>query len=454
MSRIIAISPTTRNEGHSKLVLKIDDNGIVERGNWVATTSVRGFERFSLGKNMHHVPKIASRICGICPVPHVLAGVGAMEASVGCRIPENARRLRTIVHCASRLSVHALHGLMILPDFFLPGTDTRINPFSPDPRIRKITLRIQQLRRIGQEIVQIAGGEAIHPGNPRVGGMNRAISPQAKTRIYDLAKEGVPLAREHAECMMAIFRDFQRREWVEIGGTQVPVPGTLGYHDQGYLATDALYGTSSLDDEPGWDPARYTEARPWDWYCGPGKVTHEDPAYPGGGTVPVGSIEDPRMDACQPVPLYDGQPVEVGAAARLTRFRKFGGKGTIGQMIARQMEYSEALHELTDCVDRLDPAGKVLADTIPPGNGRFGWATNEAPRGTLVHMVRVRNRKVESFRMAVPTSWNMTVAGMALTGAPWQLAELIIRGYDPCLSCATHLIVLDDDDRIVADRVL
>jgi coenzyme F420 hydrogenase subunit alpha len=160
------------------------------------------------------------------------------------------------------------------------------------------------------------------------------------------------------------------------------------------------------------------------------------------------------MDACQPVPLYDGQPVEVGAAARLTRFRKFGGKGTIGQMIARQMEYSEALHELTDCVDRLDPAGKVLADTIPPGNGRFGWATNEAPRGTLVHMVRVRNRKVESFRMAVPTSWNMTVAGMALTGAPWQLAELIIRGYDPCLSCATHLIVLDGDDRIVADRVL
>jgi len=454
MSRIVAISPTTRNEGRSKLVLKIDENGLVERGDWVATTPVRGFEKLSIGKSMYHVPKIASRICGICPVPHVLAGVGAMEASVGCEIPDNARTLRMIIHCASRLSVHALHGLMILPDFFLPGTETRINPFSPEPQVRKIALRIQRLRQIGQEIVQIAGGEAIHPRNPRVGGMYRNISPQAKTKIYDLAKEGVPLAREHAECMIAIFRDFQRREWVDIGGTQVPVPRTLGYHNQGYLASDALYGASSLDAETSWDLSRYTETRPWAWYSGSSEVTFEDPTYPGGGTSPAGTIEDPRMESYQPVPLYDGQPVEVGAAARLTRFRNFGEKGTIGQMVARQMEYSQALHELIRYVDLLDPAGKVLADTIPSGDGKIGWATNEAPRGTLVHIARVRNRRVEHFRMAVPTAWNMAVAGMALTGAPWQLAELIIRGYDPCLSCATHMVVVDGDRRIVTDRVL
>jgi coenzyme F420 hydrogenase subunit alpha len=454
MSRIVAISPTTRNEGHSKLVLKIDDNGIVERGDWVAITPVRGFEKLSIGKSMHQVPKIASRICGICPVAHVLAGVGAMEASVGCVIPDDARTLRMIIHCASRLSVHALHGLMILPDFFLPGTDTRINPYSTDIRIRKITLRIQRLRQIGQEIVQIAGGEAIHPGNPRVGGMYRNISPQAKTKIYDLAKEGVPLAHEHAGCMIAIFRDFQRREWVEIGSTQVPVPRIPGYHSQGYLATDALYGTSSLDDKPSWDLPRYTEARPCFWYSGRSEVTFEDPAYPGGGTSPAGTIEDPRMESNQPVPLYDGQPVEVGAAARLTRFRSFGERGTIGQLVARQMEYTEALEELITCIDRLDPAGNVLAGSIPHGDGRIGWAVNEAPRGSLVHIARVRNRKVEDFRMAVPTAWNMPVAGMALTGAPWQLAEMIIRGYDPCLSCATHMVVVDADRRIVADRVL
>jgi coenzyme F420 hydrogenase subunit alpha len=454
MSRIVGISPTTRNEGHSKLVLKIDDNGLVERGDWVAITPVRGFEKLSIGKSMHQVPKIASRICGICPVAHVLAGVGAMEASIGCEIPDDARTLRMIIHCASRLSVHALHGLMVLPDFFLPGTGTRINPYSPEARVRKIALRIQRLRQIGQEIVQIAGGEAIHPSNPRVGGMYRNVSPHAKTRMYDLAKEGIPLAREHAECMIAIFRDFQRREWVEIGGTQVPVPRNLGYHSQGYLATDALYGTSSLDADPSWDPSRYSEVRPWAWYGVGGEVTFEDPAYPGGGTTPAGTIEDPQRESCQPVPLYDGQPVEVGAAARLTRFRNFGEKGTIGQLVARQMEYLQALYELIDCIDRLDPAGKVVADSIPNGEGKTGWAVNEAPRGSLVHIARVRNRKVEHFSMAVPTAWNMPVAGMALTGAPWQLAEVIIRGYDPCLSCATHMIVVDADHRIVAERTL
>ena len=454
MARIVAISPTTRHEGHSQLVLKIDENGIVERGDWVGTTPVRGFEKLSIGKDMHQVPKIVSRVCGICPVAHALAGVSAMEASLGCEIPEDALTLRMIIHFASRLSVQALHGLMILPDLYILGTDTRINPFSPEPQIRKIAHRIQRLRQIGQEIVQIAGGEAIHPSNPRVGGMYRNVSLQAKVKMFDLTKEAIPLAHEHGDFMIALIRDFQRREWVEIGGTQVPVPRTLGYHSQGYLATDTLYGTSSLEDHPSWDLARYTEVSPWAWYGGRDVVTFEDPQYPGGGTSPVGTIVDPRYEACPSVPLYDGQPVEVGAAARLTMFRNFGERGTIGQLVARQMECTQAVYELLNCIDQLDPAGPVLAGPIPSGAGTTGWAANEAPRGTLVHIAQVRNNRVQHFAMAVPTTWNMPTAGKALAGSPWQLAEFIIRGYDPCISCATHMIVVDADRRIVAEKVI
>jgi coenzyme F420 hydrogenase subunit alpha len=454
MARIVAIYPTIRHEGHSKLVLKIDENGIVERGDWVGTSSLRGFEKLSIGKGMDQVPKIVSRVCGICPVAHLLAGVGAIEASVGCEIPQDARNLRMIIHCASRLSVQVLHSLMVLPDFYLPGTDTRINPFSEEPQVRKIANRIQRLRQIGQEIVQIAGGEAIHPSNPRVGGMDRNVSSRAKIKMFDLTKEAIPLTYEHVECMISLIRNFQKRERVEIGGKEVPVPPTLGYHSQGYLATDPLYGTSSLEDHPSWDLARYSEVSPWGWYGGRDEVTFEDPAYPGGGTSPVGTIVDPRMEACPSVPLYDGQPVEVGAAARLTRFRNFGERGTIGQLVARQMECTQALHELLNTIDHLDPAGPVLADTIPRGDGTIGWATNEAPRGTLVHIANVKNRRVLSYAMAVPTTWNMPTAGKALAGSPWQLAEFIIRGYDPCISCATHMIVLGPDRRIVADRMI
>ena len=454
MTRVLAIAPTVRHEGRSSLVLKIDDQGIIVRGDWVGLSPVRGFERMCTGKSMHHVPVFSSRVCGICPVPHILAGVGAMEASIGCEVPPDALLLRRIIHSASRLSVHALHCLMILPDLFFPSTETRINPFSPEPRSRIIAERIQRIRAIGQECVQIAGGEAIHPSNPRVGGMHRNISPQARTKLSNLAKEGEALAHAHADAMLAILRDFAGRDWVEISGTQVPIPRTLGVHSQGNLATDPLYGTSSLDDHPSFDLSRYSEVSPLLWYSGPDVTTFEDPSYYGGGTVPAGTAVDPGREMCPAVPLYDGQPVEVGAAARLRIFGKFGGKGTIGQLIARQMECLQAVTELQDCIDRLDPSGKVQSGSIPSGDGTTGWATNEAPRGTLVHIAQVRDGTVRSFRMAVPTSWNMPTAGRALVGAPWQLAEFIIRGYDPCISCASHMLVVDPKGRVLADRIL
>ncbi|WP_292370715.1 coenzyme F420 hydrogenase subunit alpha [Methanoregula sp. UBA64] len=438
MTRVVSVSPTVRNEGRSGLVLETDEDGIVTRGRWVGLSPVRGFERFCTGKKMVAVPTLASRVCGICPVPHVLAGVGAMEASIGCEIPRDALLLRRIIHSASRLSVHTLHALMVLPDLYYPGTETRINPFSPEPRARALARRIQRIREIGQTCVQIAGGEAIHPGNPRVGGMHSNISPQAKTKIADLAKEGEVLAREHRECMLSLIRDLSRRDSVEIGGARVPFPRHLGYHDQGSLATDPLYGTSSLEEHPSFDLSRYTEVSPVNWYGDPAEVTYSDPAYPGGGTLPVGTPLDPVREMCPALPLYDGQPVEVGAAARLRQFSHFDEKGTIGQLVARQMECVQAAAELADCTDRLDPAGPVLAPCIPPGNGSLGWAANEAPRGTLVHIARVREGKVIYFKMLVPTSWNMPTAGLALAGSPWQLAELIIRGYDPCISCASH----------------
>jgi coenzyme F420 hydrogenase subunit alpha len=96
----------------------------------------------------------------------------------------------------------------------------------------------------------------------------------------------------------------------------------------------------------------------------------------------------------------------------------------------------------------------IIAGTLPAGNGTPGWAVNEAPRGTLVHIAQVRNRQVVHYAMAVPTTWNMPTAGLALAGSPWQLAEFIIWGYDPCLSCATHMIVLDADRRIVSDTLI
>jgi coenzyme F420 hydrogenase subunit alpha len=116
------------------------------------------------------------------------------------------------------------------------------------------------------------------------------------------------------------------------------------------------------------------------------------------------------------------------------------------------MEYTLDIYQVLDFIDRLNPDGRVLADTIPDGDGSPGWAVNEAPRGSNVHVARVKNRKVQYFSMLVPTTWNFPTAGLALRGAPWQLAEFILRGYDPCVSCASHMIVINEDGHVVVDK--
>ncbi len=85
MSKLVEISPTTRHEGHSKLVLKVDDAGIIERGDWLSITPVRGVEKLAIGKTMDQVPKIASRVCGICPIAHTLAGIESMKVRSAVR---------------------------------------------------------------------------------------------------------------------------------------------------------------------------------------------------------------------------------------------------------------------------------------------------------------------------------------------------------------------------------
>ena len=370
MSKVVEISPTTRHEGHSKLVLKVDDAGIIERGDWLSITPVRGVEKLALGKTMDQVPKIASRVCGICPIAHTLARIECMEGSIRCEIPTDAKLLRIVLQCANRLHSHALHNILTLPDMYLPGTEKKINPFSPEEPVRSAAKRIVRLREIGQTIGEIAGGEAVHPSNPRVGGMYKACTPRAVQKMYDLAKEGVPLAIEQMEFMIAVLRNFQKRDWTDVGGKQIPIPKDLGYHNQGYMASHPMYSSSNLDENPGWNPERWTDVRPWDWYMGEVEVSLADPSYPIGGTSPVGTKANPQMEACTGVPLYDGAPVEVGPRARLVQFKNYDEKGTIGQQIARSMEFPDCLYTIINALDDYNPSGSVLADCIPWMGGK------------------------------------------------------------------------------------
>src|SRR5579885_1507656 len=99
MSKRILIDPVTRIEGHAKITVELDDAGQVRDAHF-HVTEFRGFERMYEGRPLWEMPGITARICGICPVSHLMASAKACDAIMAVRIPPAAKKLRELIHFA------------------------------------------------------------------------------------------------------------------------------------------------------------------------------------------------------------------------------------------------------------------------------------------------------------------------------------------------------------------
>ena len=79
MARTVTIDPVTRIEGHAKITIHLDDRNEVTDARF-HVTEFRGFEKFCEGRSFTEMPGITSRICGICPVSHLMASAKAGDA--------------------------------------------------------------------------------------------------------------------------------------------------------------------------------------------------------------------------------------------------------------------------------------------------------------------------------------------------------------------------------------
>src|ERR1022692_3951875 len=130
MSQTITIDPVTRLEGHGRITLKTNDQGEVSEA-YFSVTQVRGFEKFCEGRPFYEMPSLMARICGICPVSHLIASAKACEAIMSVEIPEGAVRLRRVLNLAQILQSHALSFFYLsVPDLLL-GMDA-------DPATRNV----------------------------------------------------------------------------------------------------------------------------------------------------------------------------------------------------------------------------------------------------------------------------------------------------------------------------
>src|SRR5215475_7422944 len=123
MAQQIVIDPVTRIEGHAKITLYLGDDGNVENAQF-HVTQFRGFEKFCEGRPFHEMPSLMARICGICPVSHLIASAKACDALMAVTIPPTAVHLRRIMNLAQIIQSHALSFFYLSSPDLLLGMDS------------------------------------------------------------------------------------------------------------------------------------------------------------------------------------------------------------------------------------------------------------------------------------------------------------------------------------------
>src|SRR5450755_2532507 len=192
----IMIDPVTRIEGHSKISLHLDEEGHVEEA-YFHVTQFRGFEKFCEGRPYYEMPSLMARICGICPVSHLIASAKACDAILAVRIPPNAVRLRKVLNLAQLLQSHALSFFYLsVPDLLLgmdsdPATRNVFGVMEANPAMAKDGIR---LRQFGQQIIERLGGKRIHPAWVVPGGVSAPLSLEDRDAILGTIPEALAIA--------------------------------------------------------------------------------------------------------------------------------------------------------------------------------------------------------------------------------------------------------------------
>ena len=451
MTGRIVIQPVTRVEGHAKISIYLDDSGDVSSAQF-HVTEFRGFEKLCEGRPFHEMPGLMSRICGICPISHILASCKAGDMLLGVEIPRAAAKQRRLVNYAQVLQSHALSFFHLSsPDFFL-GMDTapeKRNLFGLIESNPELARRGIRLRQFGQRVIELVGGRRIHPTWGIPGGVLRTVSTANRDEILGW----IPEAMESMEMAFGQFKpllDALAPEIEHIGnfptlflGTVTP-EGTLEFYDGLIRIVDAERNIVA----DGLDPHRYASyigeaSEEWSFMKFP---FYKPLGYPG-GSYRVGPLA--RLNVVQSA----GTPL----ADRELREFKHRSEGAVCQSFFFHLA---RLIEMLHCIERIEELAsdpELLREHVRAKAGQnrnHGVGSCEAPRGVLFHDYEVDdNGLMSKVNLLIATAQN----NLAINRAVEQTArhfissrrlqegmlnrvEAAVRCFDPCLSCSTHAV--------------
>jgi len=212
MSQKIVIDPVTRIEGHAKITIYLDDAGQVVDARF-HVTEFRGFEKFCEGRPLWEMPGITARICGICPVSHLLASAKAGDRILAVTIPTAATKLRRLMNLAQIIQSHALSFFHLSAPDLLLGMDSdpqQRNIFGLMAANPELARRGIRLRQFGQEIIELLGGRKIHSAWVVPGGVREPLSEAGLIPVRDRIPEVRTTALNALHQFKQLLQNYER----------------------------------------------------------------------------------------------------------------------------------------------------------------------------------------------------------------------------------------------------
>ncbi|MBU0663696.1 MAG: Ni/Fe hydrogenase subunit alpha [Proteobacteria bacterium] len=418
----IDIKHLTRVEGHGNIRIVIKD-GMVKEARWEVVETPRFFEAILVGKHFENAPYLCGRICGICSIGHTLASIRAVENSFGIRPSQQTQRLRLLLKHMETLQSHILHiYFLAAPDYLGVGSVLPLTQSHPE-----VVQQALRLKLLANDICDEVGGRRLHPTRTVVGGFtmlpDRYRLGQFRQRLQ------ASLADLTASVdLFATFTipDFQRQtEFVSLKGD-----GDYPFIGGDLISTDG--------------------------------VVKQEQEYAAMTNEYMADYSTSKLSR------LSRNSLAVGALARINN--NFAGLLPQARAIAEEFGLVPVIHnpymnvvaQLVECVQVVLESMQLIEDLlaepwqeqrqpVEPREG-IGVAAVEVPRGILYHCLHIDEAgRIVKADCVIPTSQNHAnilhdIEELALfcvrQGKSDKeiglLAEMLVRAYDPCISCSVH----------------
>jgi F420-non-reducing hydrogenase large subunit len=460
-TRRVTIDPITRLEGHGKIDIFLDDKGEVEKA-YYQIPELRGFEVFTIGRPAEDMPQITSRICGVCPTAHHMAGTKALDDLYKVEPPIAAKKIRELIYNTFFLEDHALHVYILGGPDFIVGPDAPKEMRNVVGVINKVGLdvgkKVISMRRRLREFIAYAGGKVIHPVFGLPGGVAKGIASDELPKLKELANDGLEFAR----FTLQVFRDIvlKNEQYVKMITSDAFTHKTyyMGLVDENNKV-NFYDGKIRVVDPTGREYAKFAPQQYLDFVA-----EHVEPwSYvkfcylkPIGWKGFVDGI-DSGIYSVAPLArlnVSEGMATPEAQKAYEEFYEVLGGKPvhhTLANHWARVIEMLQAAEKMVALIHDPDITSKDI-HVIPSKTPTVGIGVVEAPRGTLFHhyetdekglmtranLIVATQNNSGRIAMSVEKAAKSLIHGGKVNDGLLNMIEMAFRAYDPCNGCATH----------------